>query len=379
MDKKIRRIAEEYVSAHIMEAEELLVELGRIPAPSRMEDQRAEFCRNWFLAQGAEDVSIDSAKNVICKLSCTEDNDLVVFMAHMDIVFPDLEPLKMTLEKRTLHAPGIGDDTSNLVNLMMSAKYLLKEKPSLKTGILIVANSCEEGLGNLDGSKEIVRVYGHRIRAFYSFDGYLSQCTFDAVGSYRYKITARTRGGHSWLNFGDPNAIEVLCGLVEKLYRMKVPSEARTTYNVGRFEGGTTVNTVAQEASMLFEFRSTSQECLEFMQRQLEEIIEGHAGEHEISTELLGIRPGSGDVDPEALKAHTALSTEVIREYYDGELDYDAYSTDSNIPLSQGIVANTIGTIVGGGAHTREEWVDLDSLPVGMKIVLSLLLHYVEL
>lgn len=80
-----------------------------------------------------------------------------------------------------------------------------------------------------------------------------------------------------------------------------------------------------------------------------------------------------------ALKAHTDLSAEVIREFYDGELDFDAYSTDANIPLSRGIPANTIGTIIGAKAHTREEWVDLDSIPAGMKIVLSLVLHYTSL
>ncbi|MDO5336408.1 MAG: M20/M25/M40 family metallo-hydrolase [Eubacteriales bacterium] len=379
MNEIIRKITEDYATAHISEAEELLMELGKIPAPSHMEDQRAAFCRSWFLAQGAEDVTIDSAKNVICKLNCTEDNELVVFMAHMDIVFPDLEPLKMTLKGRTLHAPGIGDDTANLVNLMMAAKYLLKEKPQLKTGIMIIANSCEEGLGNLDGSKEIIRTYGHRIKSFYSFDGYMGQCTFTAVGSYRYKITVKTAGGHSWLNFGSPNAIEILSRLIEKLYQMEVPTSARTTYNVGYIEGGTTVNTVAQEASMLFEFRSTSQDCLERMQKQLEEIIAGHTGEHEIITELLGVRPGNGDINQEALKSHTDLSADVIRTFYPGRIDFAAYSTDANIPLSQGIPANTIGTIIGAKAHTREEWVDLDSLPAGLKIALSLMLHYVSL
>lgn len=379
MNEIIKKIAEEYTAAHTAEAEALLMELGKIPAPSHMEDQRAAFCRDWLLAQGAKDVTIDSAKNVICKLNCTEDNDIVAFMAHMDIVFPDLEPLKMTLEGRTLHAPGIGDDTANLVNLLMAAKYLLKEKPELKTGIMIVANSCEEGLGNLDGSKEIIRAYGHRIKSFYSFDGYMSQCTYTAVGSYRYKITVKTAGGHSWLNFGDPNAIQVLSGLIEKLYRMEVPTAARTTYNVGYIQGGTTVNTVAQEASMLFEFRSISQDCLEFMQKQLEAIIAGHTGNHEIITELLGVRPGNGEIDQDALKAHTDLSAEVIREFYDGELDFDPYSTDANIPLSRGIPANTIGTIAGAKAHTREEWMDLDSIPAGMKIVLSLVLHYTTL
>lgn len=379
MDEKIKQIVEEHVKNYRAEAEALLMELGKIPAPSHHEEKRAEFCKNWLTAQGAEDVSIDKAKNVICKVNCEGQNDLAVFMAHTDIVFPDTEPLTMTLEGRRLAAPGIGDDTANLVNLLMAAKYILQKAPKLKMGFLIVANSCEEGLGNLDGCKEIINTYGNRVKAFYSFDGYMPQCTSTAVGSCRYRITVKTAGGHSWLNFGDPNAIEILCGLVEKLYTMEVPKEARTTYNVGHFEGGTTVNTVAQEASILFEFRSTSQKCLEIMQEKMEEIIAGHKGNHEIVTELLGIRPGNGEICREELEKFTALSSGIIREYCEQEPDFAPYSTDSNVPLSRGIPANTIGTVRGANAHTREEWVDLDSLPAGMKIVLALMLHYAEL
>ena len=141
--KKMEKI-EAYVSEHQIEAEELLLELGKIPAPSHQEEKRAEYVQQWLLSQGAEDVSIDDAKNVICRIGLEEYRDIVVFMAHTDIVFPDTEPLKMILEGRKLYAPGIGDDTANLVNLMMSAKYVIQNKPKLKLGFLIVANSCEE-------------------------------------------------------------------------------------------------------------------------------------------------------------------------------------------------------------------------------------------
>lgn len=160
MKENLKQLVEAYVLEHTSEAEHLLVELGKIPAPSHQEG-------------------------------------LVAFMAHTDIVFPDQDTLQMRLEGRKLYAPGIGDDTANLVNLLMAAKYLLKYEPDLKMGFLIIANSCEEGLGNLEGSKEIFRVYGDRIKVSYSFDCYLSQCISTAVGSYRYKITAKTAGGHS--------------------------------------------------------------------------------------------------------------------------------------------------------------------------------------
>lgn len=379
MDQQIKSIAEQYAAETKEEALTLLRTLGKIPAPSHQEDLRAAFCRDWLLAQGAEDVTIDRLKNVICKINCTADRELIVFAAHTDVVFPDTVELPLHEVDGKLYAPGIGDDTANLVNLLMAAKYLLKHRVSTCCGILIVANSCEEGLGNLDGVKELFASYGARIKAFYSFDGYMPQCTNNGVGSYRYRVTCRTAGGHSYLNFGDANAIEILCGLVEDLYRIQAPAEEKTTYNVGRIEGGSTVNSIAQSCSMLYEFRSTSQKCLETMEEAFHKAVEAARSRGgEISVELLGVRPGNGPVDRAALAAFTSQTADVISSFYAGDLDFSAYSTDSNVPLSLGILANTVGTVSGGLAHTREEWVDMASLPKGLSIALSLMLLYAE-
>ena len=358
MEKNIKQIVEQYAQAHQAEQLELLRTLGKIPAPTRQEDMRAAFVRDWLLAQGARDVTIDKAKNVICKIGCEDHEDLVAFAAHTDIVFPDTETLPME-EK--------------------DAKYILQNGTRMKYGVLIVANACEEGLGNLDGAKQLFADYGTRIKAFYSFDGYTPQCTYTAVGSYRYRVSCKTVGGHSYVNYGNPNAIRILCELVAELYKIEPPAEVKTTYNVGRIEGGTTVNSIAQEASMLYEFRSTSQKCLEEMEGKFNAAVESCRGRGgELTVELLGVRPGNGPLDEAALAEYTRRSADIIQTFYDGDADYAPQSTDSNIPLSLGIPANTIGTVLGGLAHTREEWVDLSSLPMGLKIALSTVLQYAE-
>lgn len=382
MNEKIKELAEQYAAEAASEQKELLKTLGVIPAPSHQEDMRAAFCRDWFLEQGAEDVHIDDAKNVICRLGDPDAEELVVFAAHTDIVFPDTTELPLKEEDGKLFAPGIGDDTSNLVNLMMGAKYLMNHELKPKCGILFVANACEEGLGNLDGTKALFATYGSKIKAFYSFDGYEPQCCSCAVGSYRYRITCKTRGGHSYINFGDPNALEILCDLTERLYKIEAPKDgdAFTTYNIGRMEGGTTVNSIAQEAYMLYEFRSTSQKCLEEMEKRLDAAVESVRGRGgEIEVELLGVRPGNGPVDADALKAFTEHTADVIETWYQDPIDFAAYSTDSNVPLSLGIVANTVGTVRGALAHTREEWIELSSLENGLRIALALMLDYVEI
>ena len=122
-----------------------------------------------------------------------------------------------------------------------------------------------------------------------------------------------------------------------------VPTEAKTTYNVGVMEGGTTVNSIAQEAKLLYEFRSSSQKCLGIMERELQRVVESCKNKGgDLKVELLGVRPGNGELDQEALERFTVRNAKIIQEFYQGEMDYRAFSTDSNVPLSMGILANTI-------------------------------------
>ncbi len=379
MKEKKTSCIKNHILDSMSETKELLEELGKIPAPSHHEDKRAQFCKEWFIKQGAQHVTIDGAKNVICEINCEDATSITVFMAHMDIVFEDMEELPMHWEGDRLYALGIGDDTANLVNLMMAYKYLKKYEANLKKGILIVANSCEEGLGNLDGCKEIFKNYGERIDELYSFDGYLSQCTSRPVGSYRYRIDVNVTGGHSYLDFGRKNAIVELSKIIQELYEITPPDDKKTTYNVGKIEGGSTVNSIAEHAYMLYEFRSEDQKNLQYMESKFYEVVSQHKEKDiEVKVEVLGIRPGDGWTNRMELEKWTEKNVEIIRSYFDGEFDFRAFSTDANIPLSKGILANTIGTVKGGLAHTREEWVDFSSMKIGQEIVIRLMEQYLD-
>ncbi|MEY8355565.1 M20/M25/M40 family metallo-hydrolase [Lachnospiraceae bacterium 54-53] len=284
---------DQFIQQHKEEAIALLEELGKIPAPSHKEDKRAAFCKRWFERKGCNEVCIDEAKSVICNFNCDKYEDMIVLMAHTDVVFDDMEELPMRRQDNILAAPGIGDDTSNLVNLMMGAAFLVEYAGQLKIGVMVVANSCEEGLGNLKGCKEIFNNYGNRIKAFYSFDGYMSMCTSIPVGSHRYRIQVLVRGGHSYQNFGRDNAIHIAAQIIDELYRIDLPKEEVTTYNVGKISGGTTVNSIPQEAVILYEYRSSSEKCLQKMQKKFHQVIDKFRMQgKKINVEILGIRPG---------------------------------------------------------------------------------------
>lgn len=352
----------------------LLKEMCRIPAPSHHEERRAAFVKAWLEAAGAQGVYIDEAKNVIYEMK-GESDLLNVVMAHTDTVFPDMEPMEVREDGDLLLCPGVGDDTANLAAMLMLVKHLIATGYQPKKTFLFVANSCEEGLGNLKGSRAIMDAFGERVDAFWSLDGSLSGVCTRAVGSARYRITARTRGGHSYGAFGNKNAIHALAELIGMLYQQAIPEgDNRTTYNVGTIAGGTSVNTIAQEAEMLYEYRSDSQACLAVMEEQFRRILaaQDHA-EVEWNVECVGLRPGGLEVPPVGQAELTAAAKAAL-QIVTGEVPVESSgSTDCNIPLSRGIRSVCFGAYDGGGAHTREEWIRMSSLEKGMCAALMLL------
>lgn len=365
-----------YIEDHRQEAYDLLLELAQIPAPSNHEEKRAEFCRAWLEAQGAEGVYIDEALNVIYPVGCTADNDLMVFMAHSDVVFPDTEALPLKVEDGKIHCPGIGDDTACVAALLSAAKYIARNNLKPKNcGLLLIVNSGEEGLGNLKGSRKVMEDFGHRMKEFITFDGKECNGVSQAVGSKRYRIEINTEGGHSYGAFGNRNSIAYLASLIDTLYTVKVPRG--TTYNVGTISGGTSVNTIAQHAEMLYEFRSNQREALAMMEKHLNAAVELYRAKGvEVIVTLVGDRPCSGNVDEAGMTAMMTRADEASRRYYDKGISFGGGSTDCNIPLSMGIPAICVGCYNGAGSHTREEWVEIDSLLPGLKFAFDMILYH---
>ena len=364
----------EFAISHEAEAFEILRELCRIPAPSHFERERAEYCKKWLESAGAEGVYIDSADNVIFPYCCEGKNSITVFAAHLDTVFPDREPMPYYDDGEKIHSPGVADDTASVVVLLLMAKFFVQHKPECKNGIMFVFNSCEEGLGNLKGARQLFSDLGDRIGRFITFDSNLDVVTDRCVGSHRYEVKATTEGGHSFGNFGRKNAIAVLCDMVCEIYKLDVPEKegTRTTYNVGTFSGGTSVNTIAQSASMLCEYRSDDADSLEYMRSKFEEIFEGARSDGvEITAVRVGDRP-CGSVDVGCVEDLKSIAVPIIERIIGKEVRFCSGSTDCNIPMSLGIPALCVGVNTYYGMHTREEWVDKRSVLIGLEVAISL-------
>ena len=358
---------------------DITCELAQIPAPSNHEEKRAEWVKKYMEGFGAKDVYVDDALNVVWPIGVTKDNPVIVMMAHLDVVFPDTTPLPLEIKDGKICCPGIGDDTTNLTTMLVIGKYIAEQglAPAGDYGVLIIANSCEEGLGNLKGTKKICDDYDGRIVEFTTFDGTFSFLCNDAVGSHRYEVTIKTEGGHSYGAFGNRNAIAFMASMIQSLYTVKVPPYGKTTYNVGGISGGTSVNTIAQNATMLYEYRSDDRRSLAEMEKMFYGVIDAYkAMGIEVDVDVLGVRPCRGDVDMDKLNDLTGRAQVLLKKYTGQDIAAIGGSTDCNIPLDRGVPAVCIGLYEGAGAHTREEYVVIESLKQGLPLCAEYMLQY---
>jgi acetylornithine deacetylase/succinyl-diaminopimelate desuccinylase-like protein len=292
-----------------------------------------------------------------------------MLLAHTDTVFPLSTPLKIERTGDILRGPGIGDNSVSVAS-MLSVLVMLDELGyETAADIVAVANVGEEGLGNLLGARTAVERYSHELGAVLVIDGALGRITNVAVGSKRWKVTVRGPGGHSYGAFGRPSAIHGLGRIIAAIAELEVPSEPKTTYNVGLIEGGTSVNTIAASASAILDLRSVDVAALNMLAEQVKTLIETTAGEGlRTEIEVLGERPAGrrSESDPLVQLAARTLT------WLGREPKYGASSTDANIPISLDIPSVCIGITRTDQAHTVEEHLYISPISAGLAQVLRL-------
>ncbi len=378
MENKIKS----YVKENFSDLVALHKELCLIPAPSHKEERRAAFCEKWFKDIGFENAYTDSALNVVLPIDCEGKDKITVIVAHTDTVFPDMEPMEYRVENGRAYCPGSGDDTASVAVLMYAAKFIKEQNLRFKNGLMLVCNSAEEGLGNLKGTRQIFKDFEGRIERFISFDASVCNKIYDrCTGSCRFEVTAKTVGGHSFGNFGNPNAIHVLAQIINEIYKIEIPQKegSKTTVNIGTISGGTSVNTIAQEAQMLCEFRSDNEAFLSLMKDNFYKIFENaRKDDINVEVEVVGERPCEKGVDPKAKQQLVDTMANIIEPIFGKKCFTHSASTDCNIPLSLGIPAVAISVYEGAGTHTREEYIEIQSLEKGLEVGIKAAIEFLD-
>jgi tripeptide aminopeptidase len=353
---------------------DLAIQIQQIAAPTFAEGPRGEFVRGLFQKENLKDVSMDSFGNVYARLPGKQKkaNPLVI-SAHLDTVFPGSVNLQVRREADKVFAPGIGDNSLGVAALFGILWTLREKNISLEHDVWLVANTGEEGLGDLRGMRGVVDHFGAQVIGYLVLEGLaIGHVYHRAIGVRRYRITAKTAGGHSWADYGQPSAVHELASLVTQLTSIHLPRHPRTTMNVGTIHGGTGINVLAAEAKCELDLRSEDPKALLKLVHQVEKILKDadHDGVR-VMAEVIGERP-AGEIPADHPLVN--LAVQCIREQ-GLESVLTAGSTDANIPLSRGIPAVVMGISTGGGAHTLNEYVEVEPVAKGMESVV----RFVEL
>ena len=341
------------------------IALQQIAAPTFAEAARATAVRQRFSALGLADVRIDEAGSVLARLPGGSAAPLLV-SAHLDTVFAADTDLKVSRHGSRICGPGIGDNAVGLAGLLELARVLQSNGLQLPGDLWLAANVGEEGLGDLRGMRQLQVHPGKLISATIVVEGAAyGRVIHRAVGARRYRISAQTAGGHSWNDAGAPSAIHALVDCAQQLLQLQLSSTPRVTLNIGRINGGTSINTIAGHAQLELDLRSEDSALLADVASRAEAIIAAMprtAGVN-LTCEACGNRP-TGAIAAQHPLPQLALAALKHAGHAGGQLC--ASSTDANIPLSLGRPAVCIGLCTGGNAHRPDEFIDTTSLAAGL-------------
>jgi len=386
------------------------LEMLTIPAPPFGEQARATWFLERFTALGLSNVHLDEAGNALGELRADSGTDvcapfiaplshamsestsesnvspssnpyslipnpILLVSAHLDTVFPASANTQPSDDGPRILGPGSCDNAAGLTALLGLIAALRYARITPATHILFAANVGEEGEGDLRGMRHIFLTgpYRGRIATAIALEGAgTGVAVTRALGSRRFRVTVSGPGGHSWSDAGAPNPITLLSRAIVAMASLPILGDAAgsatTTFNPGVISGGTSVNSIPENASVLLDFRSNEQSALESIVEALPAILNGLVQPPAaFAIELIGDRPAAilpGDSPLlhtlRAVDRHLGIRTELRLG-----------STDANIPLSLGIPAAALASGgTGAGIHTLAEWYD----PTGRETALRRLL-----
>lgn len=341
---------------------EMAIRIASVPSPTGSEGERARVVADLLRTQGATEIVIDDIDNVVARIPGEVSSAALLLAAHTDTVFPVSTPITIARSADQLAGPGIGDNSLGVAGVLAIPAMLRRLGVTPAVDLLITGNVGEEGNGNLRGMRAVMDRFPE-IRGVIAVEGHnLGRVTHVAVGSRRLRVSVSGPGGHSWGDFGRPNAIHAAAEVIHELSMVPVSRSPKTTLSVGTIAGGLSVNTIPPVCWFELDMRSTSESSLRRLVERVDRIFELARDGTTVSFDVIGERPAG--IMP--------LDSPIVRAGIDilGALGIaataDASSTDANIPISRGIPAICIGLTTGGHVHRVDEYIDLAPVPVGL-------------
>ena len=350
--------------------------LTEIPAPSGHEEKRAAYIQKQFKKVGLDKVYIDASGNVIGIWRGSDRGKKIIFSAHMDTVFQDVWDIQVKREGNIFKAPGIGDDTASLINLLWTLRAL-KEAGFKPLHTYYFIGTVREEIG-LVGMEEFLESSQEKFDLIIALDGDLGKVHYGALGFGGGTVVFRGPGAHTMQSRGVPNPILAAAKAVDRIYRIQLPAtpiEKWIIINVGMIQGGKVRNAVPHEASFTIDLRSADQQELEKAQAELKSVCQEAASEVGVEVEIDLNEEARASQIPGAKDSFLVKTAVDILQYLDvKDLEVDPLgSTEANVGVERGILSINLGRTYGRYKHSLREEADIDGLFPAMKSIVLLI------
>jgi tripeptide aminopeptidase len=365
------KAADNYLDRHRESILREWIAITEINAPSGHEQQRARYIERLLRTYHLDDIHYDSAGNLIAVRKGTGGGPVIVFDAQMDTVFQPGLQIKATIRDGKVYAPGIGDDTRNIEALLATIRAL--DEARIKTnGDLVFVFTVEEET-SFKGVKNYVDQNKGKIDQYIALDGGYEGFTYAGIGINWYRQHLIGPGGHTRSRTPPYSATLPLARAIERIYQLKVPTNPSSNLNIGMLGGSEVVNAKASDAWFTVDLRSTSNEVLADLEKQIETILHEEAARAgmQVKTDVISKSPAA------SIPGHRESYLVRLAEAVHRVMGFDppitnAGSNNSSIALLAGISSISTGAGPCEGAHSLGENCEIEPLYRGIKKVLLL-------
>jgi tripeptide aminopeptidase len=350
-----------------------------IAAPTGAEAERGRWFADRLREFGLQPERDDVGNVFAVSPAADADAPRIVVASHLDTVFAASTNLDIVKDGARIRAPGISDNSRGLAGLLAIARALAAAGWPLRTPVAFVGTVGEEGAGDLRGAKHYMATHGERTAAFIALDGAgATRIIHAAVGSRRLRVTFRGPGGHSWSDFGSPNAVHAAARAVAALTDLPLAPAPRTTLTVARIGGGTSINAIPAESWIEIDLRSEAQGPLAVLETATRAALQSAAQQASSANramtcdiDVFGDRPPGATPARDPLVRLAEQATRAIG----AQPQLTSSSTDANVAMAMGIPAIAIGAGGdAGGTHTLDEWYENTDGALGVERALMIVM-----
>lgn len=331
-----------------------------IPAPTFHEQARGEAVRERLADLGLAP-TVDGIGNVVARVG--GDGPALALCAHLDTVFPGLEAVPVVRRGDRLQGCGIGDNALGLAALLHCADALARRPP--QAPVVLAATVGEEGLGDLRGVTALLDE--EPVRALIAIEGHgVDSLATGGIAAVRFEAVFTGPGGHSWSDRGTGSAVHAALRAGTQALEAGRPA----AINVGRVEGGTAVNAIAERATLLVDIRHEDPATVDAAAHRVERALrDGGSSQIDVAVNVVGRRPGGANRPDEPLVALARAARTAVGL---GAAEEHLSSTDANAAHARGIPAVGVGVSRGEHAHTEAEWIAVPPIAQGAAALLAL-------